>query len=60
MELAKLKELVDKALEDGKLTQREMDEIMSAIMSDDVVSAEELALLDKIEAMMLNNEIELA
>lgn len=59
MEFPKIRALVDRALADGKLTQQEMDEIMKAIMADDVVSADELKVLDEIERKILENEIEL-
>lgn len=59
MELPEIRALVDQALADGKLTQQEMDEIMKAIMADDVVSAEELKMLDEIERKILENEIDL-
>lgn len=59
MEIPELRALVDQALADGKLTQQEMDEIMKAIMADDVVSAEELRMLDEIERKILENEIDL-
>ncbi len=59
MELPQIKALVEKALADGVLTQREMDEIMAAIMADDRVSSEEMEILDLIEQKVLNNEIHL-
>jgi uncharacterized membrane protein YebE (DUF533 family) len=60
MDLPELQALVERALADGKLTQSEMDEIMTAIMADDVVSASEMEILDFIERKILENEIELS
>lgn len=59
MEFPQIRALVDQALADGKLTQQEMDEIMKAIMADNVVSADELKVLDEIERKILENEIDL-
>lgn len=59
MEIPEIKALVDQALADGKLTQQEMDEIMKAIMADNVVSAEELRVLDELERKILENEVDL-
>ncbi len=59
MEIPEIRALVDQALADGKLTQQEMDEIMKAIMADNVVSAEELRVLDEIERKILENEVDL-
>lgn len=60
MDFPELQALVERALADGKLTQLEMDEIMTAIMADDVVSASEMEILDLIERKILENEIELS
>lgn len=54
-----LQALVDKALADGKLTQAEIDEIMAAVMQDDIVSMDEMQILEMIENKILNQEIEL-
>lgn len=54
MEIEAIRALVDQALQDGRLTQAEQDQITDAIRSDGKVSLEELELmqliLDKISA----------
>ncbi len=59
MELPELKQLVDQAFADGKLTQTEMDEIMAAIMADGKVDGEEMKILDWIEEKIMKAEVEL-
>ena len=54
-ELEKLKVIIEKAIEDGKLTEPEFDRIKAAISADNKVSVEELELVrtliyDKIES----------
>ncbi len=60
MNLEQIQLLVEQALEDGKITQAEMDEIEAAIHADGVVSAEEAALLDSLYERCARGEIELA
>ncbi len=58
MEFPQLQELVDRALEDKKLTRMEMDQIVTAIRADGKVSPEEVQLLDSIRQMVLRREIQ--
>ncbi|MCJ2542872.1 hypothetical protein [Thermostichus vulcanus] len=58
MEFSQLQELVDRALEDKKLTRLEMDQIVTAIRADGKVSPEEAQLLDSIRQMVLRREIQ--
>ncbi|MEN9229461.1 MAG: hypothetical protein Q6L68_01020 [Thermostichus sp. DG02_5_bins_236] len=58
MEFPQLQELVDRALEDKKLTRTEMDQIVTAIRADGRVSPEEAQLLDSIRQMVLRREIQ--
>ncbi|MCF2971930.1 hypothetical protein L1047_12065 [Synechococcus sp. Nb3U1] len=58
MEFPQLQELVDRALEDKKLTRMEMDQIVTAIRADGKVSPEEAQLLDSIRQMVLRREIQ--
>ena len=44
-ELEKLKVIIEKAIEDGKLTDPEFDRIKAAIRADNKVSVEELELV---------------
>ena len=44
-ELEKLKVIIEKAIEDGKLTEPEFDRIKAAIRADNKVSVEELELV---------------
>ncbi len=59
MELDQVKAIVEKALEDGKLTRQEIDEIMDAVLADNIVSIGEMELLEMIENKILNQEITL-
>jgi hypothetical protein len=59
VELDQVKAIVEKALEDGKLTRQEIDEIMDAVLADNIVSIGEMELLEMIENKILNQEITL-
>ena len=59
MEISQVKAIVDKALEDGKLTRQEIDEIMDAVLADNKVSIGEMELLEMIENKILNQEVAL-
>ncbi|MEN9202196.1 MAG: hypothetical protein Q6K80_09535 [Thermostichus sp. DG_1_6_bins_120] len=59
MEFLQLRELVDRALEDKKLTRMEMEQIVTAIRADGKISPEEVQLLDSIRQMVLRREIRL-
>ncbi|MFS8798634.1 hypothetical protein [Synechococcus sp. R60.3] len=58
MEFSQLQALVDRALEDKKLTRTEVDQIVSAIRSDGKISPEEIGLLESIREMVLRREIQ--
>lgn len=57
MEWEQVKAVAERALEDGMLTQAEINEILNAIMADKIVSPEEYALAEKIDAMVRSGEI---
>ncbi len=57
MEWEQVKAVAERALEDGVLTQAEIDEILDAIMADKTISPEEYALAEKIDAMVRSGEI---
>ncbi|MGF1575777.1 MAG: hypothetical protein ACFCU9_07520 [Cyanophyceae cyanobacterium] len=59
MELDQVKAIVEKALEDGKLTRQEIDEIMDAVLADNIVSIGEMEVLEMIENKILNQEVTL-
>lgn len=58
MDFDQVKAVVDRALEDGKLTQAEIDEIVAAIGADNNYTVEELALLNSIHDKIHRGEIE--
>ncbi|GAB4211665.1 MAG: hypothetical protein OHK0012_04530 [Synechococcales cyanobacterium] len=58
MEIDDLKELVDKALEDKKLTRAEMKQIMDGIQEDGIISPDEIALMEAIKHKVLRREIQ--
>lgn len=59
MEWEQVKAIAERALEDGVLTQAEINEILDAIMADKVVSPEEYELAEKIDAMVRRGEIKI-
>ncbi len=58
MEFAQLRALVDRALEDKKLTRSEVDQIIAAIRADGKISPEEMSLLESIREKVLRREIQ--
>jgi len=58
MEFAQLRALVDRALEDKKLTRTEVDQIIAAIRADGKISPEEMSLLESIREKVLRREIQ--
>ncbi len=58
MEFSQLRALVDRALEDKKLTRTEVDQIVGAIRADGKISPEEMSLLESIRQMVLRREIQ--
>ncbi|MGY2974883.1 hypothetical protein [Thermostichus sp. MS-CIW-37] len=58
MEFSQLQALVDRALEDKKLTRTEVDQIVSAIRANGKISPEEIGLLESIREMVLRREIQ--
>lgn len=59
MDLPELKQLVEQAFADGKLSPEEMDAIMEAIMADGQVDAEEMKIVDEIYKKIRYNQVEL-
>jgi len=58
MEFSQLQVLVERALEDKKLTRSEVDQIIAAIRADGKVSPEEMSLLESIREKVLCREIQ--
>jgi len=58
MEFSQLQALVNRALEDKKLTRTEVDQIVGAIQADGKISPEEMDLLESIRQMVLRREIQ--
>jgi hypothetical protein len=58
MEFAEVKMIAERALEDGKLTKQEIDEIAAAIAADNMISDEESALLDDLRQKVQRGEIQ--
>ncbi len=59
MDIAAVKAIVERALEDGKLTSAENDEIEAAIMADGIISDAELELLESVGRKVRSGEITL-
>lgn len=59
MDITDIKALVDRALEDGKLTRVEMDRIMMAITLDRKITGEEFRLVREIQDKVARKEIEI-
>jgi tellurite resistance protein len=58
MNIQELRELVDRALEDKKLSRAEMQQIMDGIQADGVISPEEVAIMEEIKHKVLRREIQ--
>ena len=56
---AMLRKLIDKAIEDHKLTRAEMDEIINVAGADSHIDKHELALLDQLNQMIENREVKI-
>ena len=56
---AKLKKLIEKAIEDHKLTRAEMDEIINVAGADSHIDKHELALLDQLNQMIENKDVKI-
>ncbi len=59
MDIATIKALIDRALEDGKLTRVEMDQIVAAITLDNKITGEEFRLVRDIQEKVARKEIEI-
>jgi hypothetical protein len=57
MNIADLKDLVDRAMADGKLTRQELEAIKLAISLDRKISSEEFQLARRIQEKVAKNEI---
>ncbi|MEN9205644.1 MAG: hypothetical protein Q6J68_00235 [Thermostichales cyanobacterium SZTDM-1c_bins_54] len=58
MDIQGLRELVDRALADKKLSRQEMKQIVDAIQADGVISPEEVAVMEDIKHKVLRREIQ--
>jgi len=58
MDIQELRELVERALKDNKLSRNEMKQIMDAIQADGVISPEEIAIMEEIKHKVLRREIQ--
>lgn len=56
---ARLRKLIEKAIEDHKLTREEMDEIINTAAADSHIDKHELALLDQLNQMIENREVKI-
>lgn len=59
MEFSNLRDLVDRAIADGKLTREEMDRILMAIQLDRKITGEEFALVRMIQEKVARKEVEI-
>jgi len=59
MELAKLRNMVERALVDGELSRRERDEIMEAIYSKEQITREECQLMRLLQRKIWTAEIKI-
>jgi hypothetical protein len=57
MDITTLRELIDRALADGKLTREEMDRILLAVNLDRKISGEEFKLVREIQEKVARQEI---
>ena len=55
-----LRKLIEKAIEDHKLTRAEMDEIINMAGADSHIDKHELALLDQLNQMIENKEVKIS
>ncbi|NJK64438.1 MAG: hypothetical protein HC921_18685 [Synechococcaceae cyanobacterium SM2_3_1] len=57
MDIHEVRALVERALEDGRLSLEEMNDIEAAIMADDLVTDEEKQLLEEIRLKVLRGDV---
>jgi hypothetical protein len=57
MDIHEVRALVERALEDGRLSLEEMNDIEAAIMADDLVTEEEKQLLEEIRLKVLRGDV---
>ncbi len=57
MDIHEVRALVERALEDGRLSLEEMNDIEAAIMADDQVTDEEKQLLEEIRLKVLRGDV---
>ncbi|MFC2129497.1 hypothetical protein ACFLQX_01820 [Bacteroidota bacterium] len=55
----KLRAMIDKAIEDHKLTRDEMDQIINIAGEDSHIDKHELALLEQLNQMIENKEVKI-
>jgi hypothetical protein len=53
----RLRVLIEKAIEDGKLTAREYDEILALADEDGVIDKEERSLLSQLQEMLADRSV---
>ena len=56
---AKLRAMIDKAIEDHKLTREEMDQIINIAGADSHIDKHELVLLEQLNQMIENKEVKI-
>lgn len=55
----KLKDLIEKAIEDHLVTRAEYDSIMHLVLEDNVIDTQEQALLDQLQEMIENKTVKI-
>jgi hypothetical protein len=53
----KLREIIEKAIEDHQITRSEMDEITTMVTADGHIDSQEQALLDQLHDMIQHKEV---
>jgi transcriptional regulator CtsR len=56
---ARLKELIEKAIEDHLITRAEYDSIMHLVLEDHIIDSQEQALLDQLQDMIENKTVKI-
>jgi len=56
-EAQKLREIIEKAIEDHQITREEMDQVYSMAVSDGHIDSQEQALLDQLHDMIQHKEV---
>jgi hypothetical protein len=54
----RLRVLIEKAIDDGKLTNKEYDEILALADEDGVIDREERSLLNQLQEMLADRSVE--